>query len=95
MEIVEKGFKINDDFVEDDFAIDKEEFGKQRSPLWQFSKFKYSERTEDSSIIERALLQFLNDIFAKSERKHLKMQRPPSQFSNEQSSIVTLRQRSQ
>jgi hypothetical protein len=91
-EFVEKCFKKKEDFVAENFAKEKEQFEKHRSPFWQLANFKNWEITEDSSIIERAVLQFLNDIFPKSERKHLLRQSPCSQFSNEHSLITALRQ---
>jgi hypothetical protein len=84
MEIVEKCFKVNDDFVEANFVKNREQFEKQRRALWQLSNVNESEITDDSSIIERALLQFLNETCLKSERKHFLMHSPLSQSSNKQ-----------
>jgi hypothetical protein len=68
---VEKCFKRNGELSDWNFVNDKKEFGKQSSPVQQFSNCRHFEKTDDSSKKERALLHFLKDVLLKNERKHL------------------------
>jgi hypothetical protein len=91
---VAKRLKLNRDCCDEKFVKIKEQFEKHSIPLSHLSNITIFEATVESSNIEKALLHFRNDVFGKTENKHLLMQIPVSQFSNKHSVTLTLLQRS-
>jgi hypothetical protein len=67
MLFVEVLFKINREFEVTNFVKYKSEFGKHSIPIVQLSNLNDCEISDEALIIERALLQFMNDVLSKTE----------------------------